>query len=104
MSQSNRSLRWLISPLIALVLLGYLGWEFFQWTVNRVFVPPGKSLLLRYKGPLLLGGRRLPEPGRLASFAKMEVGVMDEMVGPGRHFYCPLWWERTIVDDVIVAP
>jgi regulator of protease activity HflC (stomatin/prohibitin superfamily) len=26
------------------------------------------------------------------------------MKGPGRHFYCPLWWERTIVDDLIVKP
>ncbi len=26
------------------------------------------------------------------------------MPGPGRHFYCPIWWERTIVDDVVVQP
>lgn len=104
MNTSKSGLRSLLNPLIVLAVLGYFGWEFIQWTVNRVFVPPGKSLLLRYKGPLLLGARRLPEPGRLASFERMEVGVMEEMVGPGRHFYCPLWWERTIVDDVVVAP
>ena len=26
------------------------------------------------------------------------------MPGPGRHFYCPIWWERTLVDDVVVHP
>ena len=26
------------------------------------------------------------------------------MPGPGRHFYCPIWWERTLVDDVVVQP
>ena len=28
-------------------------YEGFDWTVNRIYVPEGKSLLLRYKGPLL---------------------------------------------------
>ena len=26
------------------------------------------------------------------------------MPGPGRHFYCPICWERTLVDDVVVQP
>ena len=29
-----------------------LLYEGFDWTVNRIYVPEGKSLLLRYKGPL----------------------------------------------------
>src|SRR5262249_11529265 len=43
----------------ALVLLG-LG---FHWFVNRIYVPPGHSLLLRYKGPLLFGSRKTATPG-----------------------------------------
>ncbi|MFP6766119.1 MAG: SPFH domain-containing protein, partial [Planctomycetaceae bacterium] len=27
-----------------------------------------------------------------------------EMVGPGRHFYCPLWWECTLVPDTLIKP
>jgi len=30
--------------------------------------------------------------------------VMEQMLGPGRHFYCPLWWERTLVDDILIEP
>jgi regulator of protease activity HflC (stomatin/prohibitin superfamily) len=26
------------------------------------------------------------------------------MPGPGRHFYCPIWWECKIVKDQVVAP
>ena len=31
----------------------------FHWTVNRVYVPEGKSLRLRYKGPLVFGQRKI---------------------------------------------
>ncbi|MCY2965805.1 MAG: SPFH domain-containing protein [Planctomycetota bacterium] len=103
MSTTNTTIR-RISWLATIAFLGWFAFEAFHWTVNHVYVPPGKSLLLRYKGPLLFGGGTSPQPGRLASLEKMEVGVMEEMVGPGRHFYCPLWWERTLVDDVVVEP
>lgn len=73
----------------------------FQWFVCRVYVPTGHSLLLRYKGPLIGGGTDAA-PGRLAQAG--EVGVLEEMRGPGRHFYNPIYWERTIVPDVVIFP
>ncbi len=103
MRTTNTTIR-RISWLATVAFLGWFAFEAFHWTVNHVYVPPGKSLLLRYKGPLLFGGGTAPQPGRLASLEKMEVGVMEEMVGPGRHFFCPLWWERTLVEDVVVEP
>ncbi|MFN9879835.1 MAG: band 7 protein, partial [Planctomycetota bacterium] len=33
-----------------------------------------------------------------------EIGVRKELRGPGRHFYCPIWWNRVLVDDVLIAP
>jgi regulator of protease activity HflC (stomatin/prohibitin superfamily) len=93
-----------ISTVLVLLAAGYCGWEAFNWTVNRVYVEPGQSLMLRYKGAYLFGTRKDPEPGKLADWEKGEVGVLEQMKGPGRHFYCPLWWERTIVDDLIVKP
>ena len=74
----------------------------FLWFVCRVYVPEGNSLLLRYKGPLILGTASEPEPGRLAQPG--ELGVMEEMRGPGRHFYNPIYWERKIVPDVMIYP
>lgn len=78
---------------------------FFHWTVNRIYIEPGQSLVLRYKGPLTsmfgLSGKSA-KPRHFAN--EGEVGVIKEMRGPGRHFYCPVWYERTIVKDMIVEP
>ncbi len=81
-----------------------IGWEVFEFTVNRVYVNVGESLLLQYKGPFLFGSRTYPKDGRLADMEKGEIGVIEQMPGPGRYFYCPIWWERTIVKDEIVLP
>ena len=37
----------------------------FHWTVSRVYVPEGKSLLLRYKGSLLFGTRKTAAAGHV---------------------------------------
>jgi len=92
--------------LIASVVLVGLGLvalgTAFHWTVNRVYVPEGQSLQLRYKGPLLFGNRDEPPAGELAEWG--QIGVQRELRGPGRHFYCPIWWERKPIDDVVVQP
>ncbi|MGE0755632.1 MAG: SPFH domain-containing protein [Pirellulaceae bacterium] len=84
--------------LVLAVGLLYMG---VQWGLNYVYVPEGSSLLLRYKGPLVWGRPSRAE-GRFAQ--EGEIGVLEELRGPGRHFYCPIWWERSIVDDVVVMP
>lgn len=84
---------------LTLAALGALG--AFHWVVNRVYVPPGYSLQLRYKGPFLLSAKKAGDE-QLA--AEGEVGVLERLRGPGRHFYCPIWWERKVVKDLIVAP
>lgn len=73
----------------------------FQWFVCRVYVPDGHSLLLRYKGGLVLPSDE-PETGRLSR--DLEVGVHEQMRGPGRHFFNPIYWQRTIVEDVVIKP
>ena len=98
-SRKHKSLIGLAFSSLWLLLGLYLC---FLWLVCRVYVPEGSSLLLRYKGPLLLQTAKEPEPGRLARPG--EVGVMEQMRGPGRHFYNPIYWECTIVPDVIIYP
>ncbi|MGB7325484.1 MAG: SPFH domain-containing protein [Rubripirellula sp.] len=95
----NKSLAGLIFSFVWVAVFLYLG---FLWFLCRVYVPDGHSLLLRYKGPLVIHTASEPEAGRLAR--KGEIGVMEEMRGPGRHFYNPIYWERTIVPDQIVYP
>ena len=72
----------------------------FPWFVNRVYVHEGQSLLLRYKGPLVFGSRDNAAPGQFAE--EGQIGVLRDLRGPGRHFYCPIWWERKLVDDMII--
>ncbi|MEZ6128130.1 MAG: SPFH domain-containing protein [Planctomycetaceae bacterium] len=94
----------------ALVLL-FVGLEAFQWTFNRIYVPEGHSLVLRYKGPplpLLPGGRPVAERGQFAKVddngSPLEIGILKEMRGPGRHFLWIGWWETKLIPDVIVKP
>lgn len=94
-----------LSLLIALAI-----YNAFKWTVNRVYVNEGESLVLRYKGPLLIGSRKAAAPGHFAKVDEknpdrpLEIGIIEQLRGPGRHFYCPVWWERTIVEDMVIEP
>ena len=94
------------NKLIGAALVGVLGILFltaaFQWTINRVYVDEGESLMLRYKGPLLFGSRERAKTGFWAD--EGQIGVLAKLRGPGRHFYCPIWWEREIVSDTVVKP
>jgi len=74
----------------------------FHWTVNRVYVPEGMSLLLRYKGPFVMPDKGKAKTGNWAE--EGETGVLEKLRGPGRHFYCPLWWERKLVSDFVIEP
>lgn len=83
---------------LALIVL----YAVFQWTVNRVYVAEGESLMLRYKGPLIFGSRERAKTGYWAE--EGQIGILAKLRGPGRHFYCPIWWEREIVPDIVINP
>ena len=90
---------------LTLAAMALIGWFVFEWTINRIYVPEGKSLQLQYKGPLFASLFKKPKFAEPGSWAKEgEVGVLEELRGPGRHFYCPIWWKRALVDDVIIEP
>ncbi|MCA9268612.1 MAG: band 7 protein, partial [Planctomycetales bacterium] len=95
-----RSVRLALLPIVLLLGVAVM-WVGFEWTVNRIYVPEGKSLMLRYKGPLLTTAQKA-RPGHFAEPG--QVGVLEKLRGPGRHFYCPIWWECTVVDDVVIQP
>ncbi|MDA0660246.1 MAG: SPFH domain-containing protein [Planctomycetota bacterium] len=89
----------LLSALLVSVTVGI----FVEWTINRIYVPVGNSLQLRYKGPLVWTfGAKMAKPGYWSE--EGEIGIQREMRGPGRHFYCPLWYERVMVEDVEILP
>ena len=94
----NKSLIGVLFSFGWIVVLAFLA---FQWFFCRVYVSDGHSLQLRYKGGIIMGGEE-PTPGAMAKDG--QVGVQEEMRGPGRHFYNPIYWERTIVPDFVVMP
>jgi hypothetical protein len=95
----------------AAVLVAALAFAYFgvwQWIFCRVEVPPGSSLLLRYKGPFPFGTTQSAPEGTLVDLdsggrPKM-VGILAAMPGPGRHFYSPLEYERKLVPDILIKP
>ena len=87
---------------VVFAIMSGLMWAGTEWTVNRIYVPEGKSLQLRYKGPLSGVGGKPAKQGYWAG--EDEIGVRQKLRGPGRHFYCPVWWERVIVDDIVIHP
>ena len=111
MSALSRGQRILISLAVCVALFAAVGWQAFRWTFCYWYVDNGNSLLLTYKGPPLpIWGLTLeaaPE-GQLAEVGDngnpKQKGILAEMVGPGRHFYNPFFWECQKVPDVLIEP
>ncbi|MBV8267645.1 MAG: band 7 protein [Planctomycetaceae bacterium] len=91
---------------VLLCLAAYLG--VWKWMICRVEVPPGYSLLLRYKGPWPFGSVANASEGTLVQTdphgRPLQVGILEAMPGPGRHFYSPLEYETDLVKDQIIPP
>ena len=107
-TENMRSRFGLVVPVVIALILGV---EIFQWTFNRVYVPQGLSLVLRYKGPplpFLPGNRPVAQPGQFAKVDEngqpQEIGILKQMRGPGRHFVWIGWWETKLIPDVVVKP
>lgn len=109
MSALSRGQRLLISFAVSLIAIGSAGYLAFDWTFCYWYVDEGYSLLLTYKGPPLpipgMNLRSAPE-GQLAEIAAngkpLQKGILAEMVGPGRHFYNPFFWQCEKVPDVVI--
>lgn len=95
-----------ISAALGVYLIGYVG--IWQWVVCRVEVPPGHSLLVRYKGPWPFGGAKSAPEGELVQTDNQgrppQAGILKDMLGPGRHFFSPLEYEVRIVPDLEIPP
>ena len=92
--------------LALIVAVAYVG--VWKWGFCRVYVPQGKNLMVRFKGNLVWPS----PPMAQGSFAEAdedgnptEVGVLEQVAGPGRHFrFDPIHFDRLLVDDVVVGP
>jgi hypothetical protein len=104
-----RALPTAIKATLLVVLLGVIGYfGIWQWTICRIEVPAGHSLLIRYRGPWPFGTMPQAPDGTLvksdAAGRPLQVGILEAMPGPGRHFYSPLEYETQLVKDEIIPP
>ncbi|MEA2734445.1 MAG: hypothetical protein QOE14_896 [Humisphaera sp.] len=87
----------IVKTLLALVLVVFVLYEGFKWTVLRVYVPPGKALMVTNKfGPALPPELIAVPPG------ESNKGVQEELRSPGRYFINPVSYETKLVDLRII--
>ena len=105
-SQSPSRVAGALLVAVLLVQVAYFG--IWQWTICRIEVPAGSSLLVRYKGPWPFGTRPQAPEGTLvqtdAAGRPLQVGILEAMPGSGRHFYSPLEYETQLVKDEVIPP
>ncbi len=77
--------------LVALVVL------FWEWGFCRFYVGPNKMAIITAKnGDPLDPGQILARDG--------QKGIREEALGEGRHFLNPIFYDREIIDAVIIPP
>ena len=106
MNPLYRRLLKILAGLAAFYVVGVL--LIWDWMLCRVEVPAGYSIRLRYKYQLPFGGEPNGEHDDLVRLTKSgrpeRLGVLEEMPGPGRHFYNPIEYEIQLVPDIIIKP
>ncbi|MGN6371285.1 MAG: SPFH domain-containing protein [Phycisphaerae bacterium] len=82
--------------IIALILLSVAYFGLWKWGVERTWVPPHESReLIRLTG----------SPAPKDSYAGPgQQGVIEQMLGPGRHFLMPWAYSTKVVPDFEVPP
>src|SRR5687768_10888451 len=83
--------------LIVVLLVVFVVYEGVKWTVFRVFVPPGKALMVINKF-----GDPLPPELIAVPPGQSNKGVQEELRSPGRYFVNPVEYDTKLVDLTII--
>ena len=89
----------IIVGVVALLVLIVGFWEAFKWTAMRVYVPPGKALLVTNKFGKVLPPDRITVP----IGDEDSKGVREEVLGPGRYFFNPVEYDTKLIDQVEIS-
>ena len=84
-----------ISALMVLVIVGL--WLVWEWGFCRFYVPADHMAVIIAKAGTPL------EPGQILAH-KGQQGVQEDVLGEGRHFLNPYYYEHTIEPVVSIAP
>jgi len=83
-----------VVTLIVLYAVGYQG--IWRWGICRKWVPKGESLLVTRKTGQIAGKDQYADEG--------QQGVVQELLGPGRHFLNPYTYSVTRIRDLEIPP
>src|SRR4051812_15220574 len=87
----------ILRALIVLIVLVFVLYEGTKWTVMRVYVPPGKALMVVNKfGPELPPELIAVPPG------ESNKGVQELLLSPGRYFINPVLYDTQRVDLTVI--
>lgn len=88
----------LIRAVLLVLVIGFVAWEGFKWTVMRVYVPQDKALMVinKFGSALPADLISVPSDGPYSGCK----GVQEELRGPGRYFLNPVEYDWKLVDLV----
>lgn len=82
--------------LLLVVLIGF-GWVTWEWVFCRFYVGPNQMAVITAKtGAPLPTGQILAKQG--------QKGILEEVLGEGRHFWNPILYDREIVPVTTIPP
>lgn len=84
---------WLFTLAVFLLLV----WAAWSWGFCRFYVGPGKMAIITAKS-----GRSLP-PGQILAKPGQK-GVLEDVLGEGRHIWNPIFYDWEIVDALSIPP
>ncbi|MDR3078398.1 MAG: hypothetical protein LBV15_06515, partial [Planctomycetota bacterium] len=80
-----------------LVLFLFAAWAVWSWGFCRFYVRPGQMAVITAKsGDPLLPGQILAKPG--------QKGVLEDVLGEGRHIWNPIFYDWEIRDALYIPP
>lgn len=90
-------MKMLRTAIVALVLVFALCWFIWTWGFCRIYVGPGQMAIITAKS-----GDPLP-PGQILA-KEGQMGIREEVLGEGRHFYDPIMFDREIRPVITIPP
>jgi regulator of protease activity HflC (stomatin/prohibitin superfamily) len=93
----NDRAKTIVKGLLVLLVGLFVLYEGVKWTVFRVYVPPGKALLVVNKFGAALPAELIAVPP-----GQSNKGVQEELRSPGRYFINPVSYDTKLVDQTII--
>ena len=94
----NQRIKTIVKGVLILIVGVVVLYEGTKWTAMRVYVPPGKALMVINKFGDALPADLIAVPGNQNHYK----GVEEQLRSPGRYFINPFEYDTQVVDQTII--